>query len=65
MSDSFSIDLSNRWPLAKALEYVKDRPQPEHFSLTWLMNQLPDGVLIEFPRTTETFRDLNAETEKQ
>lgn len=63
--NSFSIDLSNRWTLDKALAYVKDRPQPEHFSLTWLINQLPAGVSIELPRITETFRDLNARIENQ
>ncbi len=63
MSDTFQIDLSNRWPLQKAMEYVKDLPHPKQFSLMWLMNQLPEGVSIEFPRTTETFVDLNAREE--
>jgi hypothetical protein len=53
--------MRNRWPLPKAMDYVKDRPQPKQFSLTWLMSQLPEGVTIEFPRVTETFVDLNAE----
>lgn len=60
MSDSFSIDMRNRWPLAKALAYVKDLPQPKQPSLTWLIEQMPEGVVIEFPRITETYRDLNA-----
>lgn len=56
MSDnSFSIDLRNRWTLEQALAYMANRPQPEHPSLTWLMEQLPEGVTIEFPRITEIF----------
>ena len=61
MKGDIQIDLRNRWTLEQAMEYVKDREQPEHFSLTWLIGQLPDGVGIEFPRVTETYPDLNAE----
>ena len=63
MKDSFSINMRERWSLGQALDYVKDRPRPKHAGLTWLINQLPKGVVIEFPRVTETYPDLNAQNE--
>lgn len=59
---TITINMRERWTPERALAYVQGRERPAGgFTLTWLIEQLPAGVVVELPRVTTVWVDLNAE----
>jgi hypothetical protein len=60
-ADNITIKMGHRVTLEEAWAYIQEQGigLPKPCGLTGLINALPDGWYIVFPRITETYPDLN------